>query len=103
MDRNGLITFHAMGLCIYLFVFQDGGVLKKVLVEGTGEHHPSKGDSVYVHYVGTLENGEQFDSSRDRSEPFNFTLGNGQAMHYTLILQEKLVPSHLESFLYSYF
>lgn len=55
--------------------------MKKILVEGTGEHHPSKGDSVYVHYVGTLENGEQFDSSRDRSEPFNFTLGNGQAIH----------------------
>ncbi|VDM93439.1 unnamed protein product, partial [Onchocerca ochengi] len=59
---------------------KNGGVLKKILVEGVGEHHPSKGDSVYVHYVGTLENGEQFDSSRDRSEPFNFTLGNGQVI-----------------------
>uniref|UniRef100_A0A1I8EDH1 peptidylprolyl isomerase n=1 Tax=Wuchereria bancrofti TaxID=6293 RepID=A0A1I8EDH1_WUCBA len=59
---------------------KNGGVLKKVLVEGRGEHHPSKGDSVYVHYVGILENGEQFDSSRDRNEPFNFTLGNGQVI-----------------------
>ncbi len=36
-----------------------------------------KGDTVKVHYVGKLKNGEVFDSSYDR-EPLEFTIGGGQ-------------------------
>ncbi|TVQ06273.1 MAG: peptidylprolyl isomerase [Balneolaceae bacterium] len=36
-----------------------------------------KGDTVKVHYTGTLDNGEIFDTSKER-EPLEFTLGQGQ-------------------------
>jgi peptidylprolyl isomerase len=49
------------------------------LVEGTGAI-PQAGQTVVVHYVGTLENGTQFDSSRDRNRPFSFRLGAGQVI-----------------------
>ena len=46
---------------------------------GEGEK-ATAGSTVSVHYVGTLEDGEQFDSSRDRGTPFEFTLGSGQVI-----------------------
>jgi FKBP-type peptidyl-prolyl cis-trans isomerase len=49
------------------------------LREGTGPEARA-GQMVVVHYVGTLTNGNKFDSSRDRGEGFKFALGGGQVI-----------------------
>ncbi|QLE59329.1 FKBP-type peptidyl-prolyl cis-trans isomerase [Nostoc sp. TCL26-01] len=60
-------------------VTTDSGLKYVELEEGTGAT-PQPGQTVVVHYTGTLENGTKFDSSRDRNRPFSFTIGVGQVI-----------------------
>merc|ERR1711981_28675 len=55
------------------------GVDIKVITQGSGGS-PQPGQTVTVHYVGTLTNGNKFDSSRDRGRPFQFKIGQGQVI-----------------------
>jgi FKBP-type peptidyl-prolyl cis-trans isomerase len=55
------------------------GLRLQDLAEGQGKE-ATAGRQVSVHYTGWLPNGEKFDSSRDRGQPFGFTLGAGQVI-----------------------
>jgi hypothetical protein len=51
----------------------------EVIEPGDGNTFPKTGDSLQMHYTGTLfSDGSKFDSSRDRGQPFTFTVGIGQ-------------------------
>jgi peptidylprolyl isomerase len=49
------------------------------LVVGTGPS-PRPGQRATVHYTGTLTDGTKFDSSRDKGQPYTFTLGRGEVI-----------------------
>eukprot|EP00347_Sterkiella_histriomuscorum_P011746 403371260 len=51
----------------------------KTIQEGSGPR-PQKGQNVTVHYTGRLPNGQVFDSSVQRGDPFRFRLGVGQVI-----------------------
>ncbi|KAF3929516.1 hypothetical protein ABW19_dt0202733 [Dactylella cylindrospora] len=53
------------------------GVTKEILVDGTGAQ-PNVGDTIIMHYTGTLQNGTKFDSSVDRGKPFEAPIGVGR-------------------------
>lgn len=62
---------------------QDNGTVHDLIVDdvelGSGPV-VEEGDTVTVHYVGTLPSGQEFDNSRKRGEPFTFTIGAGNVI-----------------------
>ena len=67
----------------YLEAASNQGTIKRMVIDdikiGEGPE-VVKGDTVSVHYIGTLQNGTEFDNSKKRGSPFEFTVGNGQVI-----------------------
>ena len=55
------------------------GLRYKIVEEGNGKK-ATKGSLVSVHYKGQLMNGQVFDSSYQRNQPIDFTVGVGQVI-----------------------
>lgn len=79
------------------------GLYKSIIKQGSGRL-PSAGLGVTVHYDGETLDGNRFDSSRTRGEPFVFTLGVGRVIAgwdegiATMSEGERallIIPSHL--------
>jgi FKBP-type peptidyl-prolyl cis-trans isomerase len=100
MNRNEWIAV-AAGMALMAFLFFGGaflnlfnqpnpaqvtmqeipetGVQKEDVIVGQGDL-AAAGDTITVNYVGTLPDGKVFDSSYDRRQPLEFTLGVGQVI-----------------------
>jgi peptidylprolyl isomerase len=61
------------------FIETPSGLMYKITEKGDGKL-AKIGDSVVMHYTGKFKNGEVFDSSYDRKEPFSFPLGSGRVI-----------------------
>jgi FKBP-type peptidyl-prolyl cis-trans isomerase len=69
----------ALGIDTMAMTRTPSGLRYQDVTVGTGTA-ASAGKTVSVHYTGWLPNGEKFDSSRDRNQPFGFSLGAGQVI-----------------------
>lgn len=83
-----MFTYNVLGLFYLMIVF----ISLNVHIQGEEvdidilhkpaecERRTRKGDMLSMHYKGVLDDGQQFDSSYDRKEPFKFQLGVGQVI-----------------------
>ena len=67
-------TLHIGKIISTVNITEDNDVIKHILKEGNGIY-PKEKQLITVHYTGRLKNGNKFDSSYDRNEPFEFQLG----------------------------
>lgn len=56
-----------------------GGLKTEDIKIGAGREVKS-GDTIKIHYSGTLTNGKKFDSSYDRNQPFETQIGVGRVI-----------------------
>ena len=60
-------------------IVKDSGL--RIIIDYDGDGiKPKKGQTVSVHYTGMLEDGNVFDSSVTRNQPFEFPVGDGRVI-----------------------
>merc|ERR1711988_73227 len=85
LDVNHPLAGKPVSLAVKLISLDEVPESDKLKVEalspGDGKTFPKPGDQLTMHYIGTLAaDGSQFDSSRDRGQPFTFQIGVGQVI-----------------------
>ena len=85
-----IILALAAGGLFYLFAVRKGSQTGAEVKTASGLRYvdnvvgdgpsPKSGQTVTVHYTGTLENGKKFDSSYDRGKPADFVIGRGMVI-----------------------
>ncbi len=78
-DRAGAEFNADLGIDTARLTTTASGLRYQDLSSGEGSE-ASPGATALVHYTGWLTDGQKFDSSRDRNEPFAFRLGAGQVI-----------------------
>jgi FKBP-type peptidyl-prolyl cis-trans isomerase len=67
----------------YVEASDNRGNINRMVIDdikvGTGEA-VKDGDTVSVHYIGTLQDGTEFDNSHKRGAPIDFTVGSGMVI-----------------------
>jgi FKBP-type peptidyl-prolyl cis-trans isomerase len=67
----------------YITATDEDGKLIRMVIDDIKTGHGAEvvnGDKVLVHYTGTFESGQEFDNSRKRGQPLEFTVGAGQVI-----------------------
>ena len=80
VENNTLTASNTIIMSEKNVVTTSSGLKYIELKKGDGLVTPERGQTVVVHYTGTLEDGTKFDSSRDHGQPFSFKIGVGQVI-----------------------
>lgn len=64
---------------------KDGKLWKEILRCGEGDETPEDGVEVFVHYIGSLTDGSEFDRSDRKGKPFSFVLGKSKAIYIVIV------------------